>query len=74
MQINVEQDYNLIVSKITEIKKDRAKMSPDLMLFVVENIHSEIFADVLIIARLCQWIMIIIILLRRFAGKKTVKN
>ena len=43
LQINVEQDYNLIVSKITEIKKDRAKMSPDLMLFVVENIHSEIF-------------------------------
>lgn len=43
LQIDAEQNYNLIVSKITEIKKDRAKMSPDLMLFVVENIHSELF-------------------------------
>ena len=43
LQINVEQDYNLIVSKISRNQKDRAKMSPDLMLFVVENIHSEIF-------------------------------
>ena len=25
LQINEEQDYNLIVSKITEIKKDREK-------------------------------------------------
>lgn len=43
LQINENQEYCIIVSKITEIKRDRAKMSPDLMLFVVENIHSEIF-------------------------------
>ncbi len=43
LEIEREVSYCLIVSKITGIKEDREKMSPDLMLFVVENIHSEIF-------------------------------
>lgn len=43
LEIDKDKSYCLIVSKITGIKRDREKMSPDLMLFVVENIHSEIF-------------------------------
>lgn len=43
LMVKKDIQYCLVVSKITGIKKDREKMSPDLMLFVVENIHSEIF-------------------------------
>lgn len=35
-------DYCLIVSKITDIERDRDKMNADLLMFMMENIHSEI--------------------------------
>lgn len=43
LMLETDVPYCLVISKITGIEKDREKMSPDLMLFVIENIHSEIF-------------------------------
>lgn len=42
LDINTEEDYILVVSKITDIEHDRERINPNLMLFVLENIHSEI--------------------------------
>ena len=43
-RLDIESDmpYCLIISKITGLEKDKEKMNPDLMLFIMENIHSEI--------------------------------
>ncbi len=40
--INEDASYQLVVSKITGLEKEKQKMNPDLMLFIMENVHSEI--------------------------------
>jgi two-component system response regulator YesN len=35
-------DYHLVISKVTNIEHDRERMNPNLMVFIMENIHSEI--------------------------------
>ena len=42
LDIEPDMPYCLIISKITGLEKDKEKMNPDLMLFIMENIHSEI--------------------------------
>ena len=42
LRINADASYQLVITKISNLEKEKEKMNPDLMLFVMENIHSEI--------------------------------
>ncbi len=42
LRINTDASYQLVITKISNLEKEKEKMNPDLMLFVMENIHSEI--------------------------------
>lgn len=42
LAIDPEGSYQLVISKISGLEKEKQKMNPDLMLFIMENIHSEI--------------------------------
>lgn len=42
LDIDADEDYCIVVSKVTDVEKDKEKFSPDLLLFIMENIHSEI--------------------------------
>ena len=42
LYIDTDTPYQLVVSKISGVEKEKEKMNPDLMLFIIENIHSEI--------------------------------
>lgn len=39
---NPDADFHLVVSKVTDIERDRERINPNLALFIMENIHSEI--------------------------------
>ena len=43
LDIGAWKDYRLVVSKVTDIEKDREKINANLLVFILENIHSEIF-------------------------------
>ncbi len=34
--------YHLVISRVTDVEHDRERMNPNLMIFIMENIHSEI--------------------------------
>lgn len=42
LDIDHQAEYRLVISKITNTEKEKEKMNPDLMLFIMENIHSEV--------------------------------
>ena len=42
LRINADASYQLVITKISNLENEKEKMNPDLMLFVMENIHSEI--------------------------------
>ena len=42
LRINADASYQLVITKISNLEKEKEKMNPDLMLFVMENIHSEV--------------------------------
>ena len=42
LPIAANQIYRIIVSRVTNIEKDKVKMNQDLLMFIMENIHSEI--------------------------------
>ncbi len=44
-ELRMDGDYRLVISRVTDIEKDREKVSPELMLFIMENIHSEVLCD-----------------------------
>lgn len=42
MEDDPNDPYHLIISKVTNIERDRERINPNLMVFIMENIHSEI--------------------------------
>lgn len=68
LSIDPDSDYVLVVSRITEMQRDRDKMNTDLMMFIAENMHSEIlcgspdnsavvsmnYEDYLVLATVCN--------------------
>lgn len=42
LELTMEDDYVLVVTKITDMERDRTNISPELMRFFMENIHSEL--------------------------------
>lgn len=43
LSLNAEQAYRLVVSRVTEVERAQERMTPGLLGFVLENIHSEVF-------------------------------
>ncbi len=41
LSIDVDEVYHLVISKVTDIEKDKERIHPNLMIFIMENIHSE---------------------------------
>ena len=42
LDLSENEDYVLVVTKVTDIERDRVNISPELMRFFMENIHSEL--------------------------------
>lgn len=42
LEVDADGEYFLVVSKITDIERDKERIHPNLMIFILENIHSEI--------------------------------
>lgn len=42
LDIDIDEEYYIVVSKVTGIEKDKEKINTDLILFIMENIHSEV--------------------------------
>lgn len=42
LEMSTEESYVLAVTKVTDIERDRTNISPELMRFFMENIHSEL--------------------------------
>lgn len=42
LELDTEAEYRLVISKITDIEKDRERIPAGLFSFVLENIHSEV--------------------------------
>ena len=41
LSIDAEEEYHLVISKVTDIEKDKERIHSNLMIFIMENIHSE---------------------------------
>lgn len=41
LEIDPEREYCLVVSRVTDVRGDKEKYGPGLLLFIMENIHSE---------------------------------
>ena len=41
LAIDMDETYYLVVSKVTDIERDRERIHSNLMIFIMENIHSE---------------------------------
>lgn len=42
LDIDPDRSCRIIVSRVTNAEKDKVRMNPDLLLFIMENIHSEV--------------------------------
>lgn len=42
IDLSLEEEYTLVISKITDYENDKERMNSNLLMFIVENIHSEV--------------------------------
>lgn len=42
LEVSLDGEYTLVISKITDCENDRERMNSNLLMFIVENIHSEV--------------------------------
>jgi len=41
LPIDMAETYHLVISKVTDLERDRERINANLMIFIMENIHSE---------------------------------